>query len=95
MVNFYDKKFNSEDFREERGTGQKVAMENNMAPLLPLGPAGEVWKWKTSHSLSRLQGEKASRNSSGLCTVSDMQFKKLFHTTNFILPKGPCMVDMS
>lgn len=76
MIHFHDKKFNSENFREERGIGQEEAMENNMAPILPLGPAGGLWKWKTSHSLSRLQGEKSSRNSSGLCTVSDLQFKK-------------------
>lgn len=43
-----------------------------MAPILPLGPVGV----ENNHSLSRLQGEKSSRNNSGLCTVSDLQLKK-------------------
>lgn len=95
MTNFYEKKFNSENFREERGIGQEAAMEKQYGTYPTFGTSRRVWKWKTSHSLSRLQGEKASRNSSGLCMVSDLQLKKLFHTTNFILPKGPRMVDMS
>lgn len=74
MINFYDKKFNSENFREERGIGQEVAMENNMAPILPLGPAGGILLVENQSFLSRLQGEKSSRNSSGLFTVSDLQF---------------------